>query len=150
MFLYTPLFLYTTHSKPEASFLKLHGMHRDNHGLGIPAGLAGRVAGGAGAGLKFPPATNPHPQRGLENTHTGFFLSLSTINVSTQTTLLPPCPPPMDFSTIDSTSATHRLTDGWTFHRPHRSPWATAAVTGINFSLTHDQPILASGQMTHR
>jgi hypothetical protein len=47
-------------------------MTRDNHGLGIPAGLAGRVAGGAGTGLKFPPATNPHPQRGLENTRTGF------------------------------------------------------------------------------
>ena len=50
-------------------------LHRENHGLGIPAGLAGRVAGGAGAGLKFPPATNPHPQRGLENTRTGFLFA---------------------------------------------------------------------------
>ena len=35
-------------------------IHSDNHGLGIPTGLAGRVAGGAGAGLKFQPVTNPH------------------------------------------------------------------------------------------
>ena len=51
----------------------MKGGGRDNHGLGIPAGLAGRVAGGAGAGLKFPPATNPHPQHRLENTRMGFF-----------------------------------------------------------------------------
>ena len=41
--------------------LRMKGNSSDNHGLGIPAGLAGRVAGGAGAGLKFQPATNPHP-----------------------------------------------------------------------------------------
>ena len=53
-------------------------MRRDNHGLGISAGLAGRVAGGAGAGLKISPATNPHPQCGLANTRTGLFFLATT------------------------------------------------------------------------
>ena len=64
-------------------------LHRENHGLGIPAGLAGWVAGGAGAGLKFPPATNPHP-------HGFSFWPSSTIDLLIP---LPPDPPPTDLST---------------------------------------------------